>query len=301
MADENLREQHTSTPWMCDELDSITLQEQDKDGLETIFWVLRGTGSKRDKFMRFSQFKKWLDAAKDVIAEIQDNGISEIKEKFTFVNESGVNAVLRDSGIWFEYPESGVHVFVSEDGFGYHYVDDNGDTVEVELGKNGLFLGDGIQIINGLSNLKSLSVSDTLKIAHDGSLVMTGIFSAQESGFVVRTDFKVGEFVEILQDGNVRTAGSVDANVLSAKKTVNGAAFCASIFDATEQNILLNPGSLLGAVALAGATALVRNATGKDVVISRSTGSTSDRMILIVQPGEILRYVYDGSKWVHSW
>lgn len=214
---------------------------------------------------------------------------------------SGVNAVLRDSGIWFEYPESGVHVFVSEYGFGYHYVDGNGDTVEVELNKDGLFLGDDIQIINGLSNLRALSISDTLRIAHDGSLVMTGIFSVQKSGFVVRTDFKVGEAVEIQQNGNVRADGSVDANVLSAKKTVNGTAFCASIFDATEQSILLNPGSLLGAVALTGATALVRNATGGDVVISRSTGITSDRMVLIVKPGEILRYVYDGSKWVPSW
>lgn len=301
MADENLREQHTSTPWMCDELDSKTLQEQDKDGLETIFWVLRGTGSKRDKFMRFSQFKKWLDAAKDVIAEIQDNGISGIKEKFTFVNESGVNAVLRESGIWFEYPESGVHVFVSKDGFGYHYADDNGDAVEVELGKNGLFLGNGIRIINGLSILKSLSISDTLKIEHDGSLVMTGIFSASESGFVVWDVFKVGEFFEIQQNGNVRTGGSVDANVLSARRTVNGTAFCASIFDATTLDLVRDPASLLHDVEYVGATALVRNATGEDFVISRSTRSTTDRMTLIVQHGEILRYVYDGSKWVHSW
>lgn len=214
--------------------------------------------------------------------------------------ESGVNAVLRESGIWFEYPD-GVHAFVSKDGFGYHYVDGKGDTVEVELNKDGLCLGDGIQIINGLSVLRGLAISGILRIEQGGSLVMSGIFSAQESGFVVRTDFKVGEAVEIQQNGNVRADGSVDANVLSAKKTVNGTAFCASIFDATEQSILLNPGSLLGAVANGGATALVRNATGKDVVISRSTGSTSDRMILIVQPGEILRYVYDGSKWVHSW
>lgn len=214
--------------------------------------------------------------------------------------ESGVNAVLREYGIWFEYPD-GVHVFVSEDGFGYHYVDVNGDTVEVKLNKYGLFLGDAIQIINGLSILKSLVISDILRIDRGGSLIMTGIFSARESGFVVQTDFKVGETVEIQQNGNVRADGSVDADVLSAKKTVNGTAFCASIFDATEQSVLLNPGSLLGAVALAGATALVRNATGGDVVISRSTVSTSDRMVLIVRHGEILRYVYDGSKWVHSW
>lgn len=235
-----------------------------------------------------------LHAVAEILGDKSHDGALKL------AGESGVNAVLRESGIWFEYPD-GVHTFVSKDGFGYHYVDDEGNTVEVELGKNGLFLGDGIQIINGLSNLKSLSISDTLKIAHDGSLVMTGIFSAQEFGFVVRTDFKVGEVVEILQNGNVRAAGSVDANVLSAKKTVNGIAFCASIFDATEQNILLNPGSLLGAVALAGATALVRNATGRDVVIDRSTESRSDHMILIVKPGEILRYVYDGSKWVPSW
>ena len=214
--------------------------------------------------------------------------------------ESGVNAVLRESGIWFEYPD-GVHAFVSKDGFGYHYVDGNGDTVEVELNKDGLSLGYGVQIINGIGVLRSLAISGILRIDHGGSLVVAGIFSAQDSGFVVQTDFKVGKAVEILKNGDIRAAGSVDANVLSAKKTVNGPAFCASIFDATEQSILLNPGSLLGAVENAGATALVRNATGRDVVISRSTASTSDRMVLIVQPGEILRYVYDGSKWVHSW
>lgn len=299
MADENLREQHTSTPWMCDELDSITLQEQDKDGLETIFWVLRGTGSKRDKFMRFSQFKKWLDAAKDVIAEIQDNGISEIKEKFTFVNESGVNAVLRESGIWFEYPD-GVHAFVSKDGFGYHYVDGKGDTVEVELNKDGLFLGDGIQIINGLSVLRGLAISGILRIEQGGSLVMSGIFSAQESGFVVRTDFKVGEAVEIQQNGNVRADGSVDANVLSAKKTVNGPAFCASIFDATTLDLVRDPASLLHGVEYVGATALVRNMSGSNYVLHRLV-SGNQYADFVVAPGEILQYVYDGSTWVHSW
>lgn len=48
------------------------------------------------------------------------------------------------------------------------------------------------------------------------------------------------------------------------------------------------------------ATALVRNATGKNVSISRFDDS-SNIMNLIVRNGEILMYVYDGSKWVHSW
>lgn len=235
-------------------------------------------------------------------------------------DESGVKVVLRENGIWFEYPESGVHAFVSEDGFGYHYVDENGDTVEVALDKDGLFIGnregniikvklnqnglylsDSIKIINGTSDLKNLHISGKLLIDNDGEFTMTGVFSVKKDGVSVNTDFKVGDALKISKNGNIETAGGIHANSIGADRSVGAPVFCSKIFDATDERILLNPESLIDEVAFAGATALVRNATGADVVISRDTKSTSNIMTLIVRNGEILRYVFDGSKWVHSW
>lgn len=233
--------------------------------------------------------------------------------------ESGVNAVLRENGIWFEYPESGVHTFVSKDGFGYHYVDENGDTVEVSLNKdglfignedgniinlklsqNGLFFGDVIKIINGTSELKNLYISGKLLIDNDGEFTLTGVFSVKKDGVSVNADFRVGDAVKIFKNGNIETSGGIKAHSIGADRSVGAPVFCSQIFDATLESTLLNPESLLGEVALAGATALVRNATGKSAIISRFEDS-SNIMTLIVRNGEILRYVYDGSKWVHSW
>lgn len=60
-------------------------------------------------------------------------------------------------------------------------------------------------------------------------------------------------------------------------------------------------GTMIGTIITSvGATALVRNATGKNVSISRFDDS-SNIMTLVVRNGEILRYVYDGSEWAHSW
>ena len=235
-----------------------------------------------------------LHAVAEILGGKSHKGALKLSEK------DGVGAVLRDIGIWFENVDSGVHVYVTDDGFGFHYVDENGDTIEVELRRNGLRLGNDYQIVRGNGFLKSLRLSDFVKIDHDGELTMAGVFSVNAGGFAAKTDFNVGDNVKILTNGNVETAGSVRANVVSASKSVHGPVFCSQIFDATTEGLLSNPASLLAGVTYAGATALVRNMSGSNYVLHRVV-SGNQYTDFVVEPGEILQFVYDGSKWVHSW
>lgn len=240
-----------------------------------------------------------LHAVAEILGDKSHDGVLKL------AGESGVNAVLRDSGIWFEYPESGAHVFVSEDGIGFHFYDENNELDEISLNKDGLQLRPDVYVNrhNGVGQFRHVRVSESMKV--DGEFNVSDLLKI--GGGVVRVlqDLFVAGKVEFgrginIENGNVQVAGAVSGNVIQANRAVSGKVFCSKIFNATSPESLKDPSVMLSEVAFVGATALVCNMTGEDFVISRQAGGTS-HMYLVVNRGEILQFVYDGSKWVHSW
>ncbi len=213
------------------------------------------------------------------------------------------NSVLKQDGIWFEHPESGVHAFVDDEGFGFTFTDDEGNLVKISLGKS-LDLGDEVHIDRVVSQLvvlrilrnlvvgEEFSVAEILKVKDDAVRVLKDLF--------VSGSVQFGNGGKIDDFGNMTLPGALAARVLQASDSVYGNVFCSKIFDATTVDDIQNPTALLSKVAFAGATALVRNSTGGDYVISRDAGG-SNHMYLTVRHGEVLLYAYTGSSWVHAW
>lgn len=74
------------------------------------------------------------------------------------------------------------------------------------------------------------------------------------------------------------------------------------VYSATTEDDVKNPNALLSDVQKEkGASVLVSNDSGDPVSITRHQASGSNLMTLVVNPGEMLWYVYNGTSWVHSW
>lgn len=114
MADE-LKE-NVTTPWMQNELTAEEISRNDPDGENTGFWILRGKGSGRDRFISLKNLRTWIDAAAAAVAYIKENGIDGIKKALTFSAEGVHRAVSIDAtGITFAQ-DSWLHEIAFDDG-----------------------------------------------------------------------------------------------------------------------------------------------------------------------------------------
>ncbi len=225
--------------------------------------------------------------------------------------ENSANSVLRDRGIWFEYPDSKAHIFLTEEGFGFHFYDENDNFIEISLNKDGLVcvfydekgspvnvslnkeelqIGSDIHVKReGLSQLKGLHILDNLNV--DGKLSVQGVVRMDDDAV------RLLKSLILLKDLRF-VSGSAES--LAVTDFVQAKYFRAAIYDAESTSMLRDPSSLLVGIAYFGSTARVRNMTGEKFVLERLADG-NQRAYLVVDPGEILQFVYDGSKWVHSW
>lgn len=160
MTDEELLARHLKTPWMCDPLTSEEVAKNDTNGDNTVFWVLRGRGRKRDRRISFYEFSRWLQTSfKELVIKkdynkitIDDSGItmSISDTSLLMINDSGVEYKSKGQVIWSCGPETKTKSLVAE-------------TINViqELVCNGIFkcLGD--------ASFENFSVNG--KFVHNGS------------------------------------------------------------------------------------------------------------------------------------
>ncbi|MCQ2182955.1 MAG: hypothetical protein MJY89_06080 [Bacteroidales bacterium] len=320
MADE-LKE-NVTTPWMQNELTAEEINRDDNAGENTGFWILRGKGSGRDRFINLKNLRVWIQAAVDAVAYIKDNGISGIKKALAFVDENSMCTLnLSVRGVTFTQNIETCSISMDENEL--HFEGNSVFNNSVKFLSDALFEA-GVRFQEGGP---SIFVNDEGIISflnQDGSYAPFRASSLTLSGYLKANTLNVGG-LHILADngnydddftfrqgltvqgnqkcqGNLTIGGGVVAyKGVSSHESLNaGTVVTSKIYDATEKSDIENPETLLYSARLIGATALVRNNTGAQYEISRQ-GYGSNRMYLVVEPGEVLRYVYDGSKWVHSW
>lgn len=251
---------------------------------------------------------------------IKDNGISGIKKALAFVDENSRRTLnLSVWGVTFTQNRETCSISMDENELHFEgnsvfnnsvkFLSDALFEAGVSFQEGGpsIFVNDKgiISVLNqdgsyapfraSALELEGKLKSGTLEV---GDLHITTVNARYDGAFSFKGAVTAGS---VSSDENVTAKGNVSGASLSALKSLNaGTVVVSRIYDAASKSDLQDPTGLLSGAALAGATALVRNMTGDSYEISRQ-GYGSNRMYLIVEPGEVLRYVYDGSKWVHSW
>ena len=302
MADE-LKE-NVTTPWMQNELTAEEINAYDKNGENTIFWILRGKGSGRDRYISLNQLRKWIDFTPDTINEIQKNGLKSIDGAFEFVSRSGQTATFSANEVRFRLAhgeecvvgadsitlnnKSSSIVITSE---GVEIKNSDGSTAAkfAAGGEFGTLLSrSGLEVQKGTSKLQDVT-------AETGTFRKT--LKALENLIVVKDAFFGNEDCRIqLIGGSVIAPRMVSGNWLRTDTYVGY-----NVYSATTVDDVKDPNVLLSDVQKEkGASVLVSNDSGVPVSITRQA-SGSNLMTLVVNPGEMLWYVYNGISWVHSW
>lgn len=198
MADE-LKE-NVTTPWMQNELTAEEINRDDQAGENTVFWILRGKGSGRDRFISLKNLRTWIDAAALAVAFIKDNGIDGIKKALTFSAEDVHRAVSIDAtGITFAQ-DSWLHEIAFDDGV-------------LQFGGPTSFTGyiDGEVDVHGSVKVKDgilVADSDTA-IAHSkvtsGGVETTGMVKGRLGSFTNGLDVFDGAYTFTLNEAYIRT------------------------------------------------------------------------------------------------
>lgn len=183
-----------------------------------------------------------------------------------------------------------------------------------------VLLDDGgaeIAAIDENSRFKRVTVNDSLNVTgkatadsiSSNELVVLGLFELKKNEdkclikrrlFVVSDDQSVIGATEGLQVKFLNGSVNADRDVY-CKNIYNDGVIHQKLLKATTEEELLNPASLYQDSAVKGLEVIVENGTGKPYLFTRSISGSSDRMHLIINDGECLKYIYDGQKFVHLW
>lgn len=295
MADE-LKE-NVTTPWMQNELTAEEINRDDNAGENTGFWILRGKGSGRDRFISLKNLRTWIQAAVDAIAYIKDNGIDGIKKAFKFADESTHHALDIDAnGVIITHETDTFSVFA--DGKKLHFdgdsvfssnvefaadvdctgeinVRDGSKTIQATLGKDiyakGAVSCDGaVHSIEGMSSFDKISASGDVKV--NGDLVC---------------DKDVGAKGNVAVGGKLSVNGVVDSklNSMSNLKIQQRG-------DSTDEYVMLSSGAVFATGSVTARQVVVEPIEGEGFKIDGS---------LRVQRNAIGLYelmFYNGSAWV---
>jgi len=226
---------------------------------------------------------------------------------FKIVDRSGNSTNMSPSGFGADFTRAGVSFSVDNEGLHVSVNDSDGNDVDIDIGSQ-IDVGDDVHITRGTSQFNILNVLGKLVVY--GNVFLSGLNITDSLLKITKeTLFKnsvsigsEGHKVEIDVDGNVTADKEVKGLIITSRKNmIAGTTFGGKIYDADSSSNLLNPSTILATVANVGAVAMVRNNTGSAVSITRTVPGSTDHSYVVVNSGEILMYVYNGSSWVHAW
>lgn len=220
-----------------------------------------------------------------ILKYIKDNGIDGIKKAFSF--ETGDKKTEVEAGsVTFSENGTSYGIFIEDDSIHFGGPSVFEDTVDFLGGIDSLTIHKDLTV-NGNFNASGFKVNDVIRMYKEVLATQKATFGTSSRAVVI-------------EDGSVTVDHDIESSNLRAKKYASASfGFINPIYLAENKSELDDPSTLLSNVKTNGLMALVKNGTGQDYVLSRQTGS--DFMKIVVHPGEILQFVYDGSEWVHSW
>lgn len=205
MADE-LKE-NVTTPWMQNDLTAEEISRDDQAGENTGFWILRGKGSGRDRFINLKNLRVWIQAAVDAIAYIKDNGIDGIKKALSFESDDKKTDIEAGSITFWEGANS-YGLFIDDDSL--HY--------------GGPIVFEDLVTVQSKTIFTSFSEGTTLEVSgeriekkdSDGNIVATFSNNAYFLGVDVKNTLKAGT----VSTDSLVVSGGIQCNKNSDKVSI---------------------------------------------------------------------------------
>lgn len=296
-----------------------------------LLYIVQGTGPTRDRKLTLETLHEFIQGHLTNVNVIGVGGGSALtNSKLRFYSSEGDLVTLNSDGIKFKIDENksikfgkdGITFYIGSSEKKFYYDVDGGFKTsgnmsagilmcsELECADNisadsdGIHVGDDTLITAGTSTFKDIDVS---RDATFGRKISSEYFQCVDgTKFVFLKDFlsntgkatfgRANGSRVVIDGGHVQADGSIGASIVSSNSVLKS-----NIYIATTSEQLLHPASILSSVTFTGSQAMVKNGTGDKVVIQRDVTGSDKKMTLVVNEGEILLYVFDGTDWVHAW